>query len=334
MRDAADRSADRRRLVDALIRTGLWNAEPPTDTDARPFDTDIAVQVHRFLARAPSRLMLVQLEDVTRAEEMMNLPGTVDQHPNWRRRLTGSGERMFDDPARAADPRCRGRGAAIARVRGRGGDWGRLRPGGRPIRPRGPWRDPRGMRGAGIGLGCVAPAGGGAGGRIPVGRRGPAPPAGTRTGRVIGTGSLPRRRFLFIAARQCVRVRPVPPCRIEAAGSRAHGTGSLPEREGRFRSGCAEWGGFGSVIPSTSGGRIRLKRVKPTRSLKRLLKSRLAMVPPHAAVPPLPGIKAGGGTLIMTRSGTMMTSESTDDMDRISPRGERRGRMSATTGIS
>lgn len=98
VRDAADRSADRRRLIDALIGAGLWNAEPPTDTDARRFDTDIAVQVHRFLARAPSRLMLVQLEDVIRAEEIMNLPGTVDQHPNWRRRQDGSSEAVFDDP--------------------------------------------------------------------------------------------------------------------------------------------------------------------------------------------------------------------------------------------
>ena len=48
----------------------------------------LAEAAHRFLARAPSRLLLVQLEDLLGEVEQMNLPGTIDEDLNWRRKLT------------------------------------------------------------------------------------------------------------------------------------------------------------------------------------------------------------------------------------------------------
>lgn len=64
-------------------------------------DTDA---MHRFLARAGSALVAVQAEDVLELAEQSNLPGTVDQYPNWRRRLPVAAEALADDPglARAA----------------------------------------------------------------------------------------------------------------------------------------------------------------------------------------------------------------------------------------
>lgn len=46
-----------------------------------------ADDLHGFLARTPSRLVAVQIEDILGAEEQPNLPGTVHEHPNWRRPL-------------------------------------------------------------------------------------------------------------------------------------------------------------------------------------------------------------------------------------------------------
>lgn len=43
--------------------------------------------IHGLLARTPSRLVAVQIEDILGATEQPNLPGTVHEHPNWRRRL-------------------------------------------------------------------------------------------------------------------------------------------------------------------------------------------------------------------------------------------------------
>jgi len=39
-----------------------------------------------FLAQTPARLVMVALEDVLGMEDQVNIPGTVNEHPNWRRR--------------------------------------------------------------------------------------------------------------------------------------------------------------------------------------------------------------------------------------------------------
>lgn len=45
------------------------------------------IDIVRFLARTPSRLLVVQIDDVLGLIDQPNVPGTVDEHPNWRRRL-------------------------------------------------------------------------------------------------------------------------------------------------------------------------------------------------------------------------------------------------------
>lgn len=44
-------------------------------------------QMHRFLGSVKSRLVALQLNDILEVREQDNLPGTLDTHPNWRRRL-------------------------------------------------------------------------------------------------------------------------------------------------------------------------------------------------------------------------------------------------------
>ena len=41
----------------------------------------------RYLAAAPSRLLIVSLEDVLEIKDQPNVPGTITEHPNWRQRL-------------------------------------------------------------------------------------------------------------------------------------------------------------------------------------------------------------------------------------------------------
>jgi len=47
---------------------------------------DWAPRIHERLAWSRSELVAVQLDDVTGEVEQQNLPGTVEGHPNWRRR--------------------------------------------------------------------------------------------------------------------------------------------------------------------------------------------------------------------------------------------------------
>lgn len=55
--------------------------------------------LHGCLARTAARLVAVQAEDVLDLPDQVNLPGTVDEYPNWRRKLPVAG------PDLAADPR-------------------------------------------------------------------------------------------------------------------------------------------------------------------------------------------------------------------------------------
>src|SRR5581483_7219121 len=43
--------------------------------------------VARFIAGTPSRLMAISLEDLLGVVDQPNIPGTVNEHPNWRQRL-------------------------------------------------------------------------------------------------------------------------------------------------------------------------------------------------------------------------------------------------------
>jgi 4-alpha-glucanotransferase len=47
-----------------------------------------------FLARTKSRLLAISLEDLLGVIDQPNIPGTVDEHPNWRRRLPLSMDEM------------------------------------------------------------------------------------------------------------------------------------------------------------------------------------------------------------------------------------------------
>ncbi|MBV6638683.1 MAG: 4-alpha-glucanotransferase, partial [Mameliella sp.] len=47
----------------------------------------IAEAVQARLCTAPSALVALQLDDLLGCLEAQNLPGTVTEHPNWRRRL-------------------------------------------------------------------------------------------------------------------------------------------------------------------------------------------------------------------------------------------------------
>lgn len=48
--------------------------------------TDLRDRVHGDLAAAPTALVAVQLDDLLGVSAAQNLPGTVDEHPNWRRK--------------------------------------------------------------------------------------------------------------------------------------------------------------------------------------------------------------------------------------------------------
>ncbi|UUX95098.1 malto-oligosyltrehalose synthase [Aquabacterium sp. J223] len=92
------RTQDRLRLLFALHHAGLLPEGVPLEPGAAvPLTTELATAVQAWLAAAPSRVMVVQLEDVLGVPDQANLPGTVNEHPNWRRKLPATLEAMQRD---------------------------------------------------------------------------------------------------------------------------------------------------------------------------------------------------------------------------------------------
>lgn len=54
--------------------------------------------VVRFLAASPAKMLVIGLEDALGVTTQVNIPGTVDEHPNWRRKLPLDLEQLPDHP--------------------------------------------------------------------------------------------------------------------------------------------------------------------------------------------------------------------------------------------
>jgi 4-alpha-glucanotransferase len=113
--DKEERRRDRRLLLVALVAAGVLTDEAAKRVlpgeDAPHFTPELAVAIHRFLGRSPAALVLVQIEDALGELEQANLPGTVDQHANWRRKLS----RTLDAIAGDADVAALARALAAVR---------------------------------------------------------------------------------------------------------------------------------------------------------------------------------------------------------------------------
>jgi 4-alpha-glucanotransferase len=88
------RREDRIALWRAFRAAKVAGAEIPGPEDAATIG-DAAVH---FLARTRSQLALLPLEDALGLPEQPNMPGTIDQHPNWRRRYNAPAAELLDDP--------------------------------------------------------------------------------------------------------------------------------------------------------------------------------------------------------------------------------------------
>jgi 4-alpha-glucanotransferase len=88
--EEAKAAAERAELINLLRGEGLVEGDPGED--------ELIVAMHALLARSRSRLVLVSPYDVVGEVRQPNLPGTVDQYPNWRLPLPLSLEELRADP--------------------------------------------------------------------------------------------------------------------------------------------------------------------------------------------------------------------------------------------
>jgi (1->4)-alpha-D-glucan 1-alpha-D-glucosylmutase len=88
LRQIEERGQDRGRLLATLAQAGLLPEGISQDPEQVPAMTPALLRaIQRYLARTPAMLCMLQAEDLLGQTEQANLPGTVDQHPNWQRKL-------------------------------------------------------------------------------------------------------------------------------------------------------------------------------------------------------------------------------------------------------
>ena len=102
--EEAKAGAERDELLALLAAEGLLPSPDVTDED------EIVVALHGLLAAAPSRLVLASFYDVLGEPRQPNLPGTLDEYPNWRIPLPVTlEEALADDRVRRVAEVLRGR---------------------------------------------------------------------------------------------------------------------------------------------------------------------------------------------------------------------------------
>jgi 4-alpha-glucanotransferase len=84
-RDA--RSYERDNLIAALNDLQVIDMSKAPQLNPAVMNTELSIAVQKYLAASPSHIQLIPLEDALEIPEQVNIPGTIDQHPNWLQKL-------------------------------------------------------------------------------------------------------------------------------------------------------------------------------------------------------------------------------------------------------
>lgn len=89
-----ERSHVRQGILALLHREGLYGADDIIEADT----ATLAAALYQFLASSPARVVMVYLEDLLGTDAQTNLPGTVNEYPNWRHKLPVDWQSVMENP--------------------------------------------------------------------------------------------------------------------------------------------------------------------------------------------------------------------------------------------
>ena len=99
-----ERDGERRALWQALTEAGCAQGGMAPGEGGAPLDAALDTVLDAaldFVAATPAPLAMLPIEDALGLVEQPNLPGTVDSHPNWRRRLARPAHEALGEPSAA-----------------------------------------------------------------------------------------------------------------------------------------------------------------------------------------------------------------------------------------
>jgi len=98
-KEQTDRIDDRFRLINALKDVGALSPDDINDETLDITHQDLNTAVQKFIALTSSHIQLVPIEDALELLQQVNIPGTIDEHPNWRQKLPVSLEDLWATPS-------------------------------------------------------------------------------------------------------------------------------------------------------------------------------------------------------------------------------------------
>ncbi|PCI60275.1 MAG: 4-alpha-glucanotransferase [Gammaproteobacteria bacterium] len=93
--DRQGRVGDRDHLMSALDDMNVIDMTNAPQQAPAKMNTELSLAVQKFLALAPSHIQLIPLEDMLEISEQVNIPGTINEHPNWLQKLPVSCENLW-----------------------------------------------------------------------------------------------------------------------------------------------------------------------------------------------------------------------------------------------
>ena len=94
-----DRQAARKALLRTLLRNGALPVRQRFQRGGARMTRTLSQAILGYLADTQSALLGLQPEEWLDMTTPVNVPGTIDAWPNWRRKLSATLEEMFSDPA-------------------------------------------------------------------------------------------------------------------------------------------------------------------------------------------------------------------------------------------
>ncbi|PMH43135.1 4-alpha-glucanotransferase [Vibrio sp. 10N.286.49.B3] len=90
---------DRLKCKQGILDSIAWHGYLPEgvgrDASQVPMDTFLSEALQLHVAAGDSTLLSVQLEDWLQMDNPVNIPGTIDEYPNWRRKLSMNLDEVF-----------------------------------------------------------------------------------------------------------------------------------------------------------------------------------------------------------------------------------------------
>lgn len=95
----AGRAQDKYEVLNLLDNKGLLPSDWLDKNIDRQADTSLIYAILLVVGHANSNFYVVQLEDLIGMDEPVNVPGTFNEYPNWKRKLNKTVDSIFSDEA-------------------------------------------------------------------------------------------------------------------------------------------------------------------------------------------------------------------------------------------